>query len=643
MVTTTRSSRTHGSSGRPWRHVGVMAFLLVGCTLGCDSPSLTLGDELPVDPAQPYNAVGMMNNGCTAFLIDADHIVAAAHCFVNTNTGQWQQRPPLPAGVLPNQLGLRFYPNFHPDRVDADDTRVPRADITRAVVGSRAGETTLGGSPMDWGIAKVENWRDIGGLDLTPLALAPASPTVGAQLVNPAYNRHHCPYNDMDSVTWDNMQQDVSCGQWVRVRQDPPLADGTNEDHVDCNTRWIAGSIHRDCTITNVVDDVVQEDCVTNGGSSGSPIIQTGSGPWTAVGVVHGGGGPDFGSGTPDCSIPSTGEGASVDRFREAPRFAENVAVHRRPDNPAATALFAVDGDRDVVVFRAREGASPGWADRFSWWTSLGAPPQGGELTRIAACSTDEDSHPQIFVIGDQVTLHTRGVGPDDNWGAWAFLDLPAGTGRVVDLDATTDDAGRCQIVIATTGAGLQTRNKMANGGWSAWTQVASGSYTEVTALRYDGIISVAMIDPTGAAWRTWYDDDIWFTPVPLGAPSGVTAWRDVDMTWDEAGRGFMLATPEGGGNVLWFTPMYGGADTAWTWRFFDTGLWAPGFSPQNAPELLTITASRWMEDPPGMTSPVIFGTGPAGNVYFIEYARGPSVVGWVLDWKSFYHERIVY
>jgi len=600
----------------------------------CEPGSVTLGDELPVDPAEPYMAVGLMNNGCTAFLIDADHIVAAAHCFVNTNTGQWH--------VVPNQL--RFYPNFHPDRVDADDARVPRADITRAVLGSRAAENRLGAG-MDWGIAKVENWRDTAGLDLTPLALAPTSPTVGAQLVNPAYNRHHCPYDDMDSITWDNMDWDTTncAGQWVRLMQDPPLFDGVNADHVDCNTRWIAGSIHRDCTITNVSDDIVEEDCVTNGGSSGSPIIQTGSGPWTAVGVVHGASqGPNFEiKEEPDCSIPPKGRGASVDRFREAPRFAENVAVHRRPDNPAATAVFVVDGDRDVVVFRAREGASPESAGRFSWWTSLGAPPQGGELTRIAACSTDEDSHPQIFVISDEVTLHTRGVGADDNWGAWATVDLPVGTGRVVDVDATTDDAGRCQIVVATTGAGLQTRAKMANGGWSAWTEVASGSYTEVTALRYDGIIWVAMIDPTGAAWRTWYDDAMWFTPVPLGAPGGVAAWRDVDMTWDEAARGFMLATPEGGGNVLWFMPMYG-ADTAWTWRTFDTGLWAPGFGPQDAPEMLTITASRWMEDPPGTTSPVIFGTGVRGNVYFIEYARD-SVVGWVLDWKSFYHERIVY
>ena len=76
------------------------------------------------EPGKAVQCGGYLNNGCTAFLIDADHIAAAAHCFVDTATGQW----------APN---LRFYPNFHPDRVTAGPMRVAHADVLRVVVGTR--------------------------------------------------------------------------------------------------------------------------------------------------------------------------------------------------------------------------------------------------------------------------------------------------------------------------------------------------------------------------------------------------------------------------------------------------------------------------------------------------------------------------
>ena len=119
--------------------------LLVGCS--GNGGIVTLGDELPVDPAEPYNAVGMINDGCTAFLIDADHIVAAAHCFVNTETGQWHQRGPLPAGVMSTELRLRFYPNYHPDRRVDDAARVPRADITAEEWNAMAEEKAAAAKP----------------------------------------------------------------------------------------------------------------------------------------------------------------------------------------------------------------------------------------------------------------------------------------------------------------------------------------------------------------------------------------------------------------------------------------------------------------------------------------------------------------
>jgi len=67
--------------------------------------------------------------------------------------------------------------------------------------------------------------------------------------------------------------------------------------------------------------------------------------------------------------------------------------------------------------------------------------------------------------------------------------------------------------------------------------------------------------------------------------------------------------------------PIYG--NKAWSeWRYFDTHLWRPGAALQNSPNLQSITASRWMEDSAGTTSPVVFVTDDTGNIYFIEYAR---------------------
>jgi L-fucose isomerase-like protein len=56
-----------------------------------------------------------------------------------------------------------------------------------------------------------------------------------------------------------------------------------------------------------------------------------------------------------------------------------------------------------------------------------------------------------------------------------------------------------------------------------------------------------------------------------------------------------------------------------------------------------SVTASIWMEDPTGTTSPVIFATDDKGNVYFIEYTRVGTTPRWILNWKSFYHESILY
>jgi hypothetical protein len=618
-------------------------------TLYCNRPYA----ELTRNPGKPYNAVGFLNNGCTAVLIDANHIAAAAHCFVNTTTGAWQSN-------------LRFYPNFHPDRVAADQKRVPRGDVTRVVVGSRAGENVMGNA-MDWGIARIDNWKDTAGLDLTPLALYPGEPRAGMTLVNPAYTRHHFPYNDNDSITWDNMERDTKHCGWVREsapgRNDggawairmrtAPIFDGVHRDMVGCNSRWGAGMIHANCSVKAVRGHVVVHNCDTIGGSSGSPFMhKDAEGNWSIVGVGHGGGSAatrssnDFALPAPVCTEDtpphSDNVGPSVERFRHAPRFATSVAVHRRPDNASATAVFAVDSDLNRVVYRTRTGPAPTYTDNFNFWQSLDKPPAATtRLTKIAACSADAGRKPQIFVVNGSATVFTRWALPDGSWSAWSNVDIPETVRGVVDINATSDGNGRCRLLLVSNDGRAFARAKAANAAWEAWSQVASGSFKKVAALYYNGVMWAALTDTNGNIWRTSLANSVWTPPTKLTRPSEVKAWRDIDMTWDEAARGFLIAIPTSGGNRLWFMPMYGSAP--WSeWRYFDTHLWAPGAATQNAPNIRSVTAARWMEDAAGTTSPVVFATDDNGNVYFVEYTR-VGAPRWVLDWKSFYHERIPY
>ncbi len=91
---------------------------------------------MPINNSLPWGAIGYMDNGCTATLLDPSHIVAAAHCFCFDDTGSWQNN-------------LSFYPNFNPKRPNS-----PSVAIDRAVVGTRV---RTGGEfqASDWGIGHL--------------------------------------------------------------------------------------------------------------------------------------------------------------------------------------------------------------------------------------------------------------------------------------------------------------------------------------------------------------------------------------------------------------------------------------------------------------------------------------------------------
>lgn len=129
---------------------------------------------MPEQDSLPWGAIGYLNNGCTATLIDADHILSAAHCFVDPVTGAWQRGP--------GGAGLRFYPNYHPDRPNP-----PYRTIDRVVVGSR---TEAPGFPppsfpaMDWSIAHL----DAPVLDFPSMSIFPA-PFNPLAVMNAGYQR----------------------------------------------------------------------------------------------------------------------------------------------------------------------------------------------------------------------------------------------------------------------------------------------------------------------------------------------------------------------------------------------------------------------------------------------------------------------
>jgi hypothetical protein len=447
-------------------------------------------------------------------------------------------------------------------------------------------------------------------------------------------------------------------GAWAVTAGITPTVGGANEI-AGCNSRWSYGYQHKNCAIRQVKNAAIWHNCDAVGGSSGSPILykNPSSGAWSAIGLTSsvGSSNDNFylaGQNTgpfPQCTnydrtkTGSTNWGASVDRFRDAPRFATDLAIQKRPDNPLTTQVFAIDADRKTITYRARKGSSLNTG--FDFWKNLGAPPGNSTLARITACE-QVSQRPQIFVVTAGLvsdTIYTNSVNSSFQWGGWQVFSPPSGVTKIRDVEATPDNGGFCSVFIAAdTGAYWRTKQGD-DKTWNDWSQIATGNYKAITGVYDNYVMHAAMIDSTGNMSRTNFVR-YWVPTIPMTRPGGVAGWTDLDITLDEAGRAFMVAIPTTQSNALYFTPLYG--DTPWaSWYYFDTHLWAPDAgSPQPAPKFTSLTASRWKEDTAsaGQSSPIIFATDDSGNIYFIEYAQYPTP-RWVLNWKSFYHDSIKY
>lgn len=694
MLATTKPR--HHSVHQRWPAV-IVGLSLTGCAAeGVDEPievaqadnSLLYCNRTYTQLAQgigaPYNAVGYLSNGCTAFLIDDNHIAANAHCFVDQwGSGEWQTNQRYysdgDGDGQEDHLRLTFYPNFNPSRIvlgtDGKPLPLPRASVLRAVVGARSSRGSADASETDWGIARLNSWQDASGVNLTPINLATSVPTgtnLSVPITSPAYNRHHFPFNDTASPHWDDMMRDLigttpdsTCfsPMWIVKPGTPPKGERNA-----CNERWAAGYIHGGCNLRQNLNDVLQHGCDVHGGSSGSPILGQSNGQWVAYGITRGWSSPDFSADERPCvehpvcydepqcvtyqadDYNNMNAGPSTKRFLHAPRFANDVAVFTRANNPLATAVYAIDGDRNIVVTRARLGGAPSQGEPFDYWSSLGTPGSGMVLDDIAACSQN-GGFPQIFVTADG-EIRQRSVSNVGTWNSWGTFSLPAGETTVYDIDTAKDGNGWCQLFAVMRG-GLYTRTKTSDTAWGSWARIgaANTTYRKVSALVYDNKRNAAVVDRSGNIWRASspLTTTSWSSSLSQVSHPG-RSFVDIDFTLDEFGRGFLLGATQtvGTDGQLVFTPLYGsGAWTNFTW--FQTSLF-PYFETKGPngipirPTIKRINAGLWAEGPAGTYSPVVFGTDDQGNVYFIEYTRfGTGAPGWVLEWKSFYHERIPY
>jgi hypothetical protein len=568
--------------------------------------------EMPIQTSLPWSAVGYLNNGCTATLIDSEHIQAAAHCFVDPVTGAWQDGP--------EGTGLRFYPNYNPAAL----TRVPDfAQVDRVVVGSRT-EGAAFPPPafpaMDWGVAHLAS--PITDYEPMPILPVPATPW---PVMNAAYQR------DPDLFTPGPQPQ-------------PP------EPATTCgNCWWIPALVDPACAIVKIEKHMVNASCSSLGGSSGSPLIW--SKP-TTTGVRYYVGGSVFGGAAPlpgvDCepfSIARATFGPTAASYRFAPRLAQGVAVAAAiGTSPVGrttrkTLLFASDTDSGRVALRARAGFS--LASAFKPFSSFGDVPNP---VRMAAFNYPSGPY-HVFATTDGGELWGRQQGRK-----WIQIGLPEGAGGAVDIDSLYNARGTDRLFLVTGDGRAFSRRfggVVRSPGWSPLPDVGEPCVRIAATDLGRGRARVFLVTASGSVYVTAETGGrsglTWDTPVLFGGPPDMPAIADLDAAWaKDAPRTRVFAVDVTGG--LWRREMQttATADGWKDWTPLLSSLVAPQAGGQPPPGgIISITAGHWQETTAGGPRPVLFVTDAQGNVYYateslVAYPDGSVVSTW--GWLSFYH-----
>lgn len=573
---------------------------------------------LPSTTAVPWGAVGYLDNGCTATLIDPSHIVAAAHCFTWTDSGAWQQ-------------GLHFVPNFNP----AAQARFVYVD--RVVVGSRARLQWTGTwwedeARHDWGIGHLSS-----PVTEFPSLRIEGAPSVPYAVQSAGYAR------DLARVQPSPRPPGAPC--WN------PFCQGGQ------NVWWDEGLVDPQCTITRNVAGLLFHTCDTVGGNSGSPLLHQSGGSYRIAGVIFGGGqSVDRSTNVvTGCTQPGPATeyllniGPAAQTFVHAPLAAADVAVAPTGTGAARgvaappSRVFVADGDGDRVVARTRQGSS--LDDPFSpfgLFASADAP------ARLAALERPDGGF-GLIVASRSGPLLARDAG---GAGDWHVIDPPRGATGFRDVDAVDGAVGE---LVAVTTNGKAYRRSLTASGWGTWSKLPGSGWWRVAAATLDdGRRVVFLRSPRrivsefvqkGSAWGDGFR-----------RRRVLAEADDVDLTRDRFGvlRAFALRN-----NVVWTQEWQG----RWPgWRDAGIRLYAPLVASEAAatPEalaygywrettgpfmdgLVSLTAAQWAE-PGGSDATVLFAVDDRGNVYWSEprcradrAAASCSVGSHWSAWRSFY------
>lgn len=550
--------------------------------------------DLPNTTVSPYGAVGFISNGCTATLIDSQHILTAAHCIINEgNSSYW--------------ANMWFYPNFNGNQASP-----PRFRLQRAVVGAH-GETCCEYVTSDWAIARLQ----------TPVAGFPSIP--------------------VNATAYSGVRATV--GHYTRdgAYYEPDCATPPYPDELGCtpgwpnffgNAWWQNGLVSSGALTLDAAAGYNNLTAPGNGGASGSPhLVEPVTGIWRVNGVTHGAACGGIG-------------GPWAGRFVNAPRFASNVAVASAPSSSARTGVFVVDTDAGKLVYRQR--TTSGGDAPFGFY-EYGKKLPTGTFGRIAAFKQGGTGAPGVVVLGTAGTL--READWSGGWSGWKTVSAPP-LGVAKDIDSAYDKAGVNVLYAASnSGGGHIYRRRRSSGAagapWlAAWDHVVANdahTYSRVTAVRHHGdgrnqawALSAAGVirtvkENSGGGWTA-------VSSVTSPASRGGSTVVDIDAGWNAQQRAILVALMSDG--VVWYRQASSTLSTA-TWSVWTQlpNLVDPGVPiNRSGVKLASVTASRFAETRSGAVVPVVFATDTWGNVYQTNYTK--ATASWS-NWMPFFGKRI--
>ncbi len=549
---------------------------------------------MPMTTDLPWGAIGFLDNGCTATLIDKNHILAASHCFTFDYDGVESSGTFFSQGAW--QQNLVFFPNYHPNR-----SNPPRVKIDRVIVGSRVQSDF--NTASDWGIAHLETpITDFPSLTITPME----------QWQFPAI------------VSFAGYARDATLfpDKEFSYPQPPPSNYCANFKN---NCWWTPALVDPRCLAINEHHGLVQLDnfsCLIQGGNSGSPVIWKATNStaqdWPITGLISGGG--MFWSAT---------------RFQHAPRYATDIAIATYKKDKYRTAVFAIDSDLSKVVSRYSEEASI--SGQFTYFEDMGKVRNPLSISAV----TPKNGKPLVVVTGKSEKLAINHLGTNEIWEGWKTIQGPEKTNGIRDISVINDMDGTPRVYLVGNDFKLYTRSLSYPSSAiniAPWIVIEIGSNAKrISAILHkNGRQQIFIITNTGTLKSIWQTTTIsgstWSKPARFST-STLPPLMDVSAGWTPDGYVQVFTIDKNGDG--WARACMGNSpESNWnSWSPWSVPLYAPNAaSPPKLKGIVSITANRWQENSL-KTKPVVFATDEQGNIYVTTF-EGDK---WK-PWLSFYN-----